>query len=162
MKYLTLMRHGEAEDLDNTRDALRSLTKRGRNEISSVATSLSADGICFDRVLSSSALRAHETTRAIASTLHIPETKILYRDDFYLANEEIILSEVSALDDALKEILVVGHNPTLFVCAGLLHGEREGALPTAGCIGLTLHIDEWKHLTPACASVRFRKYPEHR
>ncbi len=160
MKFLTLMRHGDAEDLDGSRDIRRALSNRGRMELASVTKSLVADRISFDSVLTSSALRAQQTTSAIASALHIPDSKIIHRDDFYLAKEDTILAAVETMDSALEHILVVGHNPGLFVCAGFLHGERESALPTAGCIGLALHVDDWKQLTPACASVRFRKYPE--
>jgi phosphohistidine phosphatase len=160
MKYLTLMRHGDAEEMNGLKDFQRALTDLGIMEVSLVSKSLLADGIYFDCVLSSSAVRAQQTTSVVASALQIEDSRILYRDDFYLAHPKKILATVKGSDNSAEHILIVGHNPGLPLCAELLRGERESVLPTAGCIGLALHIDEWKQLTPACASVRYRKYPE--
>jgi phosphohistidine phosphatase len=160
MKYLTLMRHGDAEESDTMNDSRRPLTDIGRAEVSAIAGSLRTDGIRFDHVLSSSAARARQTTKLLASTLHLPNSKVTYHDDLYLARAEKILSVLEAMDGGVDNILVVGHNPGLFFCAELLQGEKEAPLPTAACIGLALHIDAWQELTPACASIRFRKYPD--
>jgi phosphohistidine phosphatase len=78
-----------------------------------------------ERVLCSSSRRTRETLEAILP--HLPEgLDIVIDRELYLADPERILARIAEVDDGVRTLLVVGHNPGIEELAQDLVAERDG------------------------------------
>jgi len=97
-------------------------------------------------VLTSSAVRASQTARAIAKALGYPDEFIQREPALYLAGPGEILGAIGAIgaiDDTFSEILVCGHNPGISDLAGLLSGRALEPLGTAALVTLSFEGKDW-------------------
>ena len=65
-----------------------------------------------DLVLCSSALRATETLRRMASAFGDPE--IVIEDELYGASDEELLDRLHGVRDAFETVALIGHNPGIW------------------------------------------------
>lgn len=104
---LYLLRHAEAAgDPERRGDVMRELSPQGRHQARMLARQLAAASI--DLVLCSTAIRAKQTSQLL--DLRAP---IRYLPSLYNASARRLLFELSALDDQLRNVLVIGHAPGL-------------------------------------------------
>jgi len=117
---LLLLRHAKSSWADpGVRDHDRPLNDRGRAAAPLVGGYLRAHDLVPDRVLCSSARRTCETL----ARLDLPDSVDVEVDhDLYLADAETVLDLVRATDDAVRTLMVVGHNPTTHEVALELSG----------------------------------------
>ena len=154
MKTLLLIRHAKTEERSTSgRDFDRMLTKRGRDNAQQLAFELLAMNYQPDVCLSSSAKRARETTTILSGSLQLPEYAVVYRDDLYLADESLMLSQINALDDRVQQLMLVGHNPGISGLAHYFNQSLIAPLPTCGAVSLRLNAEHWTDLFEDCASV---------
>ena len=140
MKILILMRHGEADDASD--DFLRPLTPRGRQQCLDVGRQLSTRQLQPQRVICSSATRAHESARLVCETLGCDEPIQPLRE-LYLAAPQTYLKAVRQTDPSIGTLLLVAHNPGLSELAGQLLGRFVG-LPAAGHV--VQEVEDWSAL----------------
>ena len=150
MKILTLLRHAKSTWHDPVaRDFDRPLNTRGRKAAKTVGREMRAQGLRFDRVLASPAMRVRETLDEVADGYgrsFDPE----YDARLYLASPALLLDIIHEVGDPVERLLLVGHNPGLEQLALLLtDGEglrREVAVkyPTATVAEIALPIDHWR------------------
>jgi len=132
MDRLILLRHGKAEaDASTGQDFDRALTGRGRRDVALVARELAAAGQAPDLALVSPAVRARETWEQAAP--FFPLARVQWSPALYHIDPQGILD--LAFDQALRAVMVVGHNPGLGELAAFLareagHGDMIG-FPTA-------------------------------
>src|SRR5215475_9039933 len=109
--YLDLLRHGEARPGAQGGDAARALTPAGRGALAALGAQLAAQGVRYDRVLSSPLRRALESAEALGSAL---------RDHPAVETLDELAPESSPTQvlDALRRLrvtngwaLLVGHQP---------------------------------------------------
>jgi phosphohistidine phosphatase len=149
MKTLTLLRHAKsAWDDIVARDFDRPLNKRGRKAARTVGREMRAQGLAFDRVIASPAVRVIETLADVAEG-YGQALEPEFDKRIYLASPETLLELVQATDDGAERLLIVGHNPGLEMLALLLtRGEglrAELALkyPTATIAEISLPVEHW-------------------
>jgi len=151
MKILTLLRHAKSSwDDPAVRDFDRPLNRRGRRAAHAIGRALREEGMEFDAVLASPAVRVAETLRDVGETygrgfdaMEVP--------DLYLASPGVLLEHVHRVDDSVERLLVVGHNPGLEQFAMLLAGSGEQGLiealetkyPTATVAVIRFEVDRW-------------------
>jgi phosphohistidine phosphatase len=126
MRTLILFRHAKSSWADSSLDDFdRPLNGRGRKTAPMMASWLREEGLVPDLALVSAARRTIETWQAMARILEAP---VVHRiePDLYLASPDRILTVIGSVDDAVRTLLVLGHNPGTEDLAGLLAAADGG------------------------------------
>jgi len=125
-RRLILLRHAKAERSGGVVDELRPLALRGRMQASGVASSLRADELVPDEVLCSAAIRTRQTCELVLGGFGdaAPES-VEYLDALYGAGVLDVLALVRAVDDRIRTLLVVGHEPAMSATAARLAGPES-------------------------------------
>jgi phosphohistidine phosphatase len=169
---LWLVRHAKAAP-DPPRggsDHERPLAPRGRRDAAALGLRLRAGALGFDDaalpglVLASSAARTTETAKKVAAALGVPLDR---RRRLYYGSPTDVLSEVRTLDDRVRSVMVVGHNPATHELAlALLAGDdRAGhaalaSFPTCAIALFRTGATRWSDLAyGAAALVGFARPP---
>lgn len=162
MKRLVIVRHSKAEEHKfGMRDFDRKLEKRGQKEAAFIAEKLKEKQIKPDLIISSSAVRAFQSSLLHAEVLQYPKEKIIMADFIYDHFDVEDLREV--LVESAKRaqtVFVFGHNPTLADLAYDLSGNFNEALPTSGAIGLEFSFDDWAKIKKKTGKIVFFEYPK--
>lgn len=161
MKQLILLRHAKSSWNDPAlADFERPLNKRGRQNAPLIGRRL-ADRQCFpQRIISSPARRAGKTARLIAEELDYDKHCIDYEPHIYEADAMDLLDLVHSLDDALSEVMLVGHNPGLTDLANLLSVDVIVNLVTCGVVCMTFPVKSWQEINFHSGTVRFCDQPD--
>lgn len=156
-RTLLLLRHASAASPSGVPDVERPLSEAGRVEARDVGLALA--GVAVDLVLCSTALRARETAEALDVA-----AEVWVERDLYLADRETLLARIGQVDDAVRSLLVVAHNPGL---QGLGHvlvadprdGERVAAhFPPAALAVLAVPVP-WSRLAARSARLVSVQHP---
>lgn len=160
-RRLLLLRHAKAEPADPEQDDHeRALARRGRRDAERIGAAMSGRGLAPEQVLCSSARRTRETLDRILP--HLPAGLALTVDrQLYLASPEEILARVAEVDDRVRNLLVVGHNPGIAALAEqLADGSDPAALaqlrskfPTGALAELEVDAPRWRDLAPGRATL---------
>ena len=152
MKILTLLRHAKSSwDDPVSRDFDRPLNKRGRKAARVIGRAMRDEGLSFDAIIASPAVRVVETLRDVGDGYGRalePEQ----HQDLYLASPAVLLERIHQADDAVDRLLVVGHNPGLEQLTLLLAGSSGDGLrekvelkyPTATLAEIRFDVDHWR------------------
>jgi phosphohistidine phosphatase len=164
MKTLTVLRHAKSGwDDPVARDFDRPLNPKGQRAAALVGRHLRAQGIAFDHVIASPAVRVVETLEHV-STGYGSDLAPAWDTRLYLASAATLLDIVHALPDAAGRVLMVGHNPGLEELVLMLAPDRPDALrdavetkfPTASVAELRFDADRWEDVAAGQAAlVRF-------
>lgn len=154
-RKLVLLRHAKSswkdEELD---DFERPLAPRGQRAAPVVAADLIKRCGLPDLVLCSPAQRAMETWFNLAP--HCPKVKVEMVWALYMADLPTLLQTLQSLDNEIRHLLIIGHNPGLEELAQVLCGdgpERElkrmrDKFPTAAYAEIALPAQTWPAVTP--------------
>ena len=143
MKSLLIMRHAKSDyPRDIPDDFHRPLNGRGRKDVPRMARLLTDYDAVPARILSSTALRARETTTIMGKLLGLSDDHTVFEDDLYLASADDLLSCVRRIEASVDSLMVIAHNPglesfLLRLCGCALH------LPTAAIAALSVDADSW-------------------
>lgn len=152
MKTLTLLRHAKSSWDDNVqRDFDRPLNRRGRKAAHTVGREMRSQGLEFDRVIASPAVRVVETLADVSDGYGRP-IEPQYDERIYLALTSTLLELVQATDDRVDRLLLVGHNPGLESLVMLLSREDGDSLraeiavkyPTGSLAEIVFPVDSWR------------------
>jgi phosphohistidine phosphatase len=162
MKRLTLLRHAKSGD-DGTvsRDFDRPLNAKGRKVARAMGRYLRSEGIHFDRILASPALRVAETLEEVSAG-YGPGIEPAWERRIYLATAEELLDVLQEVSDEAEDVLLVGHNPGLEdLVLMLVPDGRQAArsavqekYPTASVAAIDLDTPSWACLAPGAGSLR--------
>ncbi|HEV2867209.1 MAG TPA: histidine phosphatase family protein [Allosphingosinicella sp.] len=163
MKILTLLRHAKSGWDDPVgRDFDRPLNRRGRKAARIVGAEMRAQGLEFDSVIASPAVRVVETLTDVAEGYGSP-IEAAYDPRLYLASVATLIDAIHAADDAAERLLVVGHNPGLERLALELAGaDGDDALreemavkyPTATVAEIEFDVERWSEVEPGTGRLR--------
>jgi len=151
MKTLLIVRHGEAER--GTDDRERQLMPSGRLESAELGQRLRRKGLVPDLVLCSPARRATETWHEIEVALGRP-VEMRPESRIYPGEPADVLAAISAVPDAVRTLMIVGHNPGLHALARRLAARGDPALlarlasglTTGTCVELAFEAGRWSVL----------------
>lgn len=110
-KQIMLLRHAKAEMSSAGGDYGRALTTSGRQRAQQLGQMLLEQ--IPQAIYSSSANRALETAELICEQLAIDSHDVVKRDELYQADAETILSLLRGIDERIRRVMIVGHNPAL-------------------------------------------------
>lgn len=158
-RELQVLRHGKSDwSGDAACDFDRPLASRGRKAVKRMAGWLVDHDAVPDRIVSSTAVRAEQTTRRLCRKAGIPASSVAWAEAIYEAGVGTLLDVLARRDPGAARVMIVGHNPGLESLVGYLTGEpiaaRAGspAFPTAALARLTMP-DDWGALEPGCAEL---------
>ena len=142
MKTLFLLRHAKAVPAENgLRDSDRSLSNQGQEQAERVGKYLQKQNARFDLVLSSTALRARQTTEIVLTAAGCV-TEVCYEQRIYEASRQQLLEVVSEIEMDKTKVLLVGHNPGMEELLQSLTGRSEGMAP-GSLAEINLNAPEW-------------------
>ena len=160
MKTLTLLRHAKSSWDDQVRrDFDRPLNAKGRRAAAAVGRHLAREGVSFDHLVASPAVRVVETLDGFASGFgRLPDAHHDRR--IYLAAASTLMEVVRELPASASAALLVGHNPGLEDLVLLLvprngagRADVERKYPTATVAELRLPVDDWAAVEPGGAEL---------
>ena len=147
-KTLLVLRHGKSSwQHPALADHDRPLNARGRRDAPRMGRLLRAEGLTPDRIVSSTAVRAHATAELVAEAAGC-SAPVLAAPALYLAGPETILDVAASTGGDAGKLLVVGHNPGLEALLTALAG-RVVVMPTAALAALRIDVPSWSALTRA-------------
>ena len=144
MKTLTILRHAKSSWKDaSLSDHDRPLNKRGERDAPEMAERIQQAGIRPSLILSSTAVRAWTTAKAVAEQISYPFEFLQREEKLYHAGVRRIVEVLAQQDVGFNSILIVGHNPGFtdfanFLVPGLTHN-----IPTCGVVSVTIAIFSW-------------------
>lgn len=114
MKTLYLVRHAKSSWGDPTLpDHDRPLNERGQRDVATMGKRLAQRDVRPDAILSSTAVRALTTAEHMAKALDVKRKDIVVLEQLYAAPASELLGVIRGLDDRLKRVMLVAHNPGL-------------------------------------------------
>ena len=155
-RRLSILRHAKTEE-GHGDDAVRALIPRGESDARSLGVYLKREQLLPDFILCSTAKRARQTLAAL--DVVIP-TQLTQRA--YLASPGELLSLIHEADDAVRHLLIIGHNPGLHSLVVSLAGtyaapEAEELLalkfPTSAYASLRITAPRWKDVAFGCGTL---------
>ncbi|MCW5212396.1 histidine phosphatase family protein [Desulfobulbus sp. TB] len=159
MKRIHLIRHAKSS-WKNSRltDINRPLNKRGKRTSDFMAQPLVQAGCCFEQIFCSPAIRAQATIERISREQDQP-LQWTTVDQLYTFDSRVLLDWCRALDEAITEPLIIGHNPALTDFCNAVSSTTKSRLnttikniPTCGYVQLTLEEGcSWQELTHGSA-----------
>jgi phosphohistidine phosphatase len=166
MHQLLLLRHAKSSwDEPKLADRDRPLSKRGRRAAAAMRTAIIELGLTPDQVLVSPSRRTLETLAALEPWEDTPLVEPL--EALYLATAPQLLGVLHEVNETVRSVMLVGHNPGMHELAVMLAGVSPGRLtegfPTAALAEFSI-ATPWQRLDGAGARlVRFlapRDLPE--
>ena len=152
MKTLILLRHAKSGWDDKiARDFDRPLNSKGERAARTVGRRLHDDGVRFDHIIASPAVRVRETLAQLWEG-YGSSPDVAFDTALYLAPADSLLDHVQRTDDRIDRLLLVGHNPGLedLVLTLIpddpddrLRDDVEEKFPTASLAVITLPVDSW-------------------
>ena len=148
MRDLVLLRHAQAVPAHSGGDYHRPLSLHGTQQAQQAAVNLQARAWQPDLILTSPAVRTHQTATLVAAVLSSPP--VLQDATLYLAAPPALLDALHALPDTVTRVMLVGHNPGISLLAQQLHQAPapDIILGTGQWIRLLLPAETWKNLLP--------------
>lgn len=156
-KTILLMRHAKSSWAhDELADIDRPLNKRGERDAPLMGKKLISLAGMPDRILCSPARRTRETLQA----LQLTTSDIHYEPEIYEAFGSTLLDLVVRQPDTIKNLLLIGHNPSISQFASHLAGTFLGDLPTCALVQIHLNTHSWQKIFSAHAQLINYEYPK--
>ncbi len=161
MKILTLLRHAKSSWKDaGLQDSERPLNSRGQRDAPVMAQRINEAGIRPSLILSSPAVRAWTTAKAIAHEINYPAEFLQQENRLYLASVRNLLKVIGEQDIAFNNLMVVGHNPGLTDFANYLMHELTDNIPTCGFVSFEIDCEDWNLESEAEIKLMVYDYPK--
>ncbi|MFE9094861.1 SixA phosphatase family protein [Streptomyces sp. NPDC007264] len=158
-RRIVLFRHAKA-DWPQVSDHERPLADRGRMDAAVAGRKLADTGIPFDLALCSTATRTRETWKLAVQELP-QRPKTVYEERLYEASPGELIAVVNETAGDVRNVLLIGHNPSIQGLAEILTGAAEGdarermtrrGFPAAAFAVLSFD-GSWKSLEPGVATL---------
>lgn len=154
MKTLYIIRHADAVDGFDIPDSFRQLSKRGIEQSN-------AQGLRFAQLPAlwyvSPALRTYATAHILAKHQKKAPT-IQLRPSLYNSQLDNYLDVLVETDDAVNEVAIIGHNPTVSELAFAL-GKYSGIFKKGSVAKINFEISSWTELPASVGTLEFFETP---
>ncbi len=147
MKKLLLIRHGKAEPAGGD-DISRRLTPVGAKQIQSIARKVMDAGDVPDKIYTSPAVRARETSEILMNIWeeerHFPSLQdagIVYR-----TTADGLLTLILGAPETYNTVALVGHNPTMEHLVSYYKGSPV-PIGTGYAASISFDINKWKDIS---------------
>lgn len=161
-RTLVLIRHAKTKPAGLLQDDYdRRLSDRGEKDAPEMGNRLRRHRITPDLIVSSTAIRAAQTARAIAALAGYDENRIQWEQQLYLCAPETFESVLSLLPANVTTVFIIAHNPgiTEFVNTLSPHYHIDN-LPTCGIVGVHVTSGSWPDFPTSKKEVFLSDYPK--
>jgi phosphohistidine phosphatase len=143
--YLILMRHAKTiPHSSDINDWDRNLTEHGIYQAQISANFLlNNSNIIPQLIICSPAKRAIQTAEIVADTLNLPNNIIISKNSLYNNDLNSYLDTIYQVDDDIRKLMIVGHNPSISMLAALLTNSEVNSMKTATILGLEIISKRW-------------------
>lgn len=158
MKYLYLLRHGEAV-AGAQDDRARALSAHGVSQAQMIGDYLASTACPPDLVLCSPARRTRQTWENLRVHLPNQTVRMHIEDGLYNAMPGDLFDIIARTPPDSGALLVIGHNPGLSMLAGILSDDPrlvKGFSPATLGVFTCENLDDWADIQPgiwACADL---------
>ncbi len=160
MKNIYISRHAKSSwEFRELSDEERPLLEKGKKRTKKVIDHLIQKEVKIDLILTSHAVRAHETAKIFAHGLSVPQENILVHRHIYFSDAEGLFNEFFDLDNDLKSVMIVGHNPSITAFANYFLKNKIDWLPTSAVVCISLKTEKWEEIFTATPKTRFKLIP---
>ncbi len=161
MKTIYFIRHAKSDWSEaGLSDFDRGLNKRGKRDLSFMASRLKKYGIKPDLILSSPAKRAKITAEEIADVIGYKKENISFEKSLYDSSYTTYRYLLDSQDNKTDSIFIVAHNPTLTSVAEILSGAIIGNMPTCSIVCMEFDAKSFKEIKEGNGKILFFDCPK--
>lgn len=164
MKVILLLRHAKSSWSDpSLNDFDRPLANRGLKDAPRMGKFLKKINYCPQYVVSSTAMRARQTTQRCLKAMNADERIVQWENSLYFEGLNKYFEAINQAPETAETIMLVGHNPLIEAAASFLSGGKEHPMfkvPTAGLVCLESYADRWSDLTPGTCHIKWMMIPK--
>lgn len=154
------MRHAKSSWEDSSvGDHDRALVERGILRTKKVANFMLDNNINPQVILSSTAKRAAETAKIIATSISYEVDKIVLSKKLYLSYTDDIFEELFEIDNNIESVMVFGHNPCFTDFVNMFLKKQIDNLPTSGMAVIEFETDKWEEIPNTKFSLKHLVFP---
>ena len=155
MLKLFIMRHADSHVNDHSGDDFkREITKKGIIKTDLVAKELLNQKVCFDIIFTSPSKRTKQTLQILNKSLDLKKVKIVEDRILYDGNLESILLKLKYINEGVKNILLITHEPTIVDIMNFFTNNANSSLiklpsiyNTSSVICLNFQLDTWDKIS---------------
>ena len=155
MHTLTLLRHAKSDKSAHVSDIDRPLNEKGFYDAPIMAKRLYEHGLKPNSTISSYALRAETTAQMFAETLGV---EVVLNKALYNVDKATVIDMVHATDEKVRDLMLVGHNPTWELLAEHFTA-TDISMPACAVIQISFEC-AWKEVGKGSGKVIYFDYPK--
>ncbi len=161
-RTVILIRHAKSShDNPELRDFDRPLNPRGYRDAPFMGEKLKEKGENIDLIIASPSQRTTETIHLICKQIGYPIDQIHWDRSVYLSTSENLKRIIRSLDDSIKTVAIVGHNPSMTMTANALQSNEEiENVPTTGIVSVRFNAKTWKEALLTQGKLDYFIYPK--
>lgn len=160
-RKLFLIRHSYAEPMGSKPDKERTLTMEGQSTIRALGRHLKKESFHPELIICSSSVRTRETAVNLMEELEISDQIILYEDIIYNASVREMLNVVNALDSKYKDVVIIGHNPTITYFGEYLTNSGIGNMEPSSMVEIKIEGVNWQEVSQGSGNFISYFHPNH-
>ncbi len=161
--FVTVIRHAKSSWNDQyITDHDRPLNQRGQKNAPDMGIRLKQSNFIPDQVYTSTALRASSTAEIICQKINFPSQKIIKNTELYLAPVSQWQKIIEQLENNIKSVLFVGHNPGITNLVNRLWGLPLDNVPTCGIIQAVFEEIDWKVAASSIPKTAYYDFPKNK
>ncbi len=161
MKVLYLLRHAKSSWKDaELSDIDRPLNRRGKKNAPEMGKYLRKNGVNPQLIISSPAKRAFQTSTLLSDKLGYEEKNIKIDMSLYGANTDELIKLIHGIDDTLKRVMLVGHNPGFTQVIAYLSDYALDNLPTCGLAEIRFNCRKWENVKKGKGRLERLEFPK--
>ena len=145
MKTLLLLRHGKSDwSADYDADADRPLKGRGKKAAKRMGAFLAATDQRPDRLVTSPAVRAHDTARRVAEAGGFADREVAVDPALYFGGVEPLLAALHRQPETAQAVMLAGHEPVWSAACAAFCGGGDVRFVTAAVARIDFEADRWR------------------
>ena len=152
-KLVYIVRHAKAAEAEP--DHERPLTFSGVERTIELSATLLRHGCSLDALYASDSLRTRQTADTIAKAVGFPPERIVYDPALYLTTEEAYFNILVGLDEEVREVMIVGHNPEVSNQLHFFLPDFTSFMQTGACACLEFEAETWQSIFTAPHQLKF-------
>lgn len=162
MKRIIFLRHAKAVPGGfDQNDYDRPINTKGRNGAKLVMQHLLKNNIKPETIITSSAVRAYQTSTVVVEELGLNPAIVNAHDKLYdfigVGDIQDYLLEVSP---TINTVMFVGHNPWISSMCERFSKKFYQILPTSAAVVIDFEVSVWDQIEPSLGNVSFFEYPK--
>lgn len=161
-RTLVMIRHAKSSWANPLQsDFERPLNDRGEHDAPMMGERLKKNNLIPDLIIASTAKRAKQTAKKIAKEVGYDHDKISWNETLYHCIPSVFEEVLYEIDDSIKTVFIVGHNPGITDFVNHLSGRfKTDNMPTCGVVGCSFDAKQWNEFNGADKKVFLFDYPK--